>query len=108
MRMSMSHPMWVCGLKHTQKADLCWQRWVTPHVGVWIETWPLPLSCRFALSHPMWVCGLKLPRVEIFDHLFCVTPHVGVWIETIFAKFLVVFIFVTPHVGVWIETDRNC
>ena len=33
-----SHPSWVCGLKQ-EKGEICvlW-RYVTPFVGVWIET----------------------------------------------------------------------
>ena len=34
----MSHPMWVCGLKHRIRVRLGWLRCVAPYVGVWIET----------------------------------------------------------------------
>ena len=33
---------------------------VTPFVGVWIETCGMTLYKLKALSHPSWVCGLKL------------------------------------------------
>ena len=32
-----SHPAWVCGLKHTN-GKVCRVIYVTPCVGVWIET----------------------------------------------------------------------
>ena len=60
---------------------------VTPHVGVWIETWTL----------------------YDYEGSLYVTPHVGVWIETrakpgICPRQRTV----TPHVGVWIETLLLC
>ena len=55
---------------------------VTPHVGVWIET--------FFVGSP------KNPLL--------VTPHVGVWIETTGNPNVILAETVTPHVGVWIET----
>ena len=80
---AMSHPSWVCGLKHcapsypslssnvtpfvgvwieTSVVRLCFiQSLVTPFVGVWIETSAKANDMRAAgLSHPSWVCGLKL------------------------------------------------
>ena len=61
----MSHPVWVCGLKH---ADQRVQEVST------------------LLSHPVWVCGLK-PRKRPFKK-WChfVTPCMGVWIETLDAR----------------------
>ena len=54
-----SHPAWVCGLKHkSRRRGII--RWVTPCVGVWIET-----SNRSTI-----VIASR------------VTPCVGVWIET--------------------------
>ena len=55
---------------------------VTPHVGVWIETFYL-----FVLNSQSFV-----------------TPHVGVWIETLYSRLRTCSRIVTPHVGVWIET----
>ena len=55
---------------------------VTPHVGVWIETF-------YYLTH---------------YNLDVVTPHVGVWIETMMMSTYIIQHSVTPHVGVWIET----
>ena len=55
-----SHPAWVCGLKHS--VNFRWLvPWVTPCVGVWIETVMADTST------------LQLE----------VTPCVGVWIETL-------------------------
>ena len=76
-----SHPTWVCGLKH----GWFWCRlccWVTPYVGVWIET--VSLKCV--------KCKTR------------VTPYVGVWIETMSMEVFPGCTIVTPYVGVWIET----
>ena len=55
----MSHPSWVCGLKLTMMLTIFVILWVTPFVGVWIETQSLPVQVSLLLSHPSWVCGLK-------------------------------------------------
>ena len=34
----LSHPSWVCGLKHNFTDCSDWLQDVTPFVGVWIET----------------------------------------------------------------------
>ena len=77
-----SHPSWVCGLKQ-EKGEICvlW-RYVTPFVGVWIET---------------TLIGRERAQC-------CVTPFVGVWIETLQKSQENVNKSVTPFVGVWIET----
>ena len=51
--------MWECGLKQELRMLMALLK-VTPHVGVWIETW---------VGH---ICIMSEN----------VTPHVGVWIET--------------------------
>ena len=33
-----SHPTWVCGLKHVFPREWMTDHYVTPYVGVWIET----------------------------------------------------------------------
>ncbi len=33
---------------------------VTPCVGVWIETFLRCVHVEYIASHPAWVCGLKL------------------------------------------------
>ena len=81
----MSHPTWVCGLKHRYICLNVYVNVVTPYVGVWIETFK-----------------------EIMN--FCiivVTPYVGVWIETLMLITFVQPPIVTPYVGVWIETDTT-
>ncbi len=55
-----SHPAWVCGLKHLLSQLIRWCSFVTPCVGVWIETIANNEDCN------------QSP----------VTPCVGVWIET--------------------------
>ena len=56
--------------------------YVTPCVGVWIETIFVKEKGDSVLSHPAWVCGLKpAKRHNPFDETK-VTPCVGVWIET--------------------------
>ena len=60
MRKIMSHPVWVCGLKHCCCSCASPPRYVTPCMGVWIET---------------------LKGVNLFK-IFKVTPCMGVWIET--------------------------
>ena len=63
----MSHPAWVCGLKHAYQA----------------------VAERGMKSHPAWVCGLK---PDVVDEPFLaskVTPCVGVWIETNISGFLI-------------------
>ena len=56
-------------------------RFVTPYVGVWIETSIKSTSLGSKLSHPTWVCGLK-PDIRLQCQFHTVTPYVGVWIET--------------------------
>ena len=55
-----SHPVWVCGLKLALAAQLYGVYYVTPCMGVWIET----------------------PRNIRYGKLQGVTPCMGVWIET--------------------------
>ena len=60
----MSHPTWVCGLKHIYKNDLPDD--VTSH-----PTWVCGLKPYYIfgymsnrLSHPTWVCGLKQKQLQ--------------------------------------------
>ena len=99
--------------------------WVTPCVGVWIETGKYAYYDRVSQSHPAWVCGLKHQfcacKVNFHRHTLrgCVdwnkgrmvnspgggvTPCVGVWIETRKELLYLHPTWVTPCVGVWIET----
>ena len=62
---SVSHPSWVCGLKHRSG-------------GVF---------CSAHQSHPSWVCGLKQHYAKEGGTRRDITPFVGVWIETEFFAF---------------------
>ena len=99
-----SHPAWVCGLKLIIISRITILQFVTPCVGVWIETsdWftrTVPVNVTPCVgvwietlrkaaiswkvkSHPAWVCGLKLLLLLPTIRLLLVTPCVGVWIET--------------------------
>ncbi len=57
---SVSHPMWVRGLKHRPRAR---------HLST-------------ATSHPMWVRGLKHADEHGQAGYTNVAPYVGAWIET--------------------------
>ena len=61
----MSLPTWECGLKQESPLYQQFSEFVTPHVGVWIET---------------------IEIMEIEEEAKAVTPHVGVWIETTCSK----------------------
>ena len=80
----------MCGLKLLLLLLTIGLLLVTPHVGVWIETW-------------------TYTKREDYVN---VTPHVGVWIETGIDWYKFTPEYVTPHVGVWIETSllvsRGC
>ena len=102
----MSHPAWVCGLKHCLYMNTCCSHKVTPCVGVWIETIVPNESEGNLRSHPAWVCGLKQTILCFVRFDVLVTPCVGVWIETIFTGSGRTVPGVTPCVGVWIETKK--
>ena len=55
----LSHPVWVCGLKHIAALNRDALGLVTPCMGVWIETCDPCRLVRSCQSHPVWVCGLK-------------------------------------------------
>ena len=77
-----SHPSWVCGLKLISAWKTGRRTFVTPFVGVWIET----ISSAWDQS------------------CIAVTPFVGVWIETWTISSSCMKIRVTSFVCVWIET----
>ena len=68
----MSHPAWVCGLKHAKEL-LPIMPVVTPCVGVWIETVLRPIFKWSAQSHPAWVCGLKQKGYKVIKTVLCHT-----------------------------------
>ena len=79
----LSHPAWVCGLKHrvyhnkrnVAKSHPAWVCGLKPAIG---------LSGAVSMgSHPAWVCGLKQITYYLFNMSVKVTPCVGVWIETV-------------------------
>ena len=104
----MSHPSWVCGLKHVNYNVLGQVSSVTPFVGVWIETclsrtWPKNVEVTPFVG--VWIETAKLVRNQLWGE---VTPFVGVWIETISKMHGWSVAYVTPFVGVWIETANFC
>ena len=50
----MSHPTWVCGLKLTVMRFRNNPDYVTPYVGVWIETLITCFTSASIKSHPAW------------------------------------------------------
>ena len=63
---SRSHPSWVCGLKRLSPNNRENSHYVTPFVGVWIETNFTPSLKKKTQSHPSWVCGLKRYRWQVY------------------------------------------
>ena len=70
----MSLIVWLPLLSHTLRGCVDWNisprrrryfSWVTPYVGVWIETLTRRKSPMSFESHPTWVCGLKL-KIKLF------------------------------------------
>ena len=94
----------MCGLKLTDAVRFERRFFVTPFVGVWIETHGRWHVYPCDQSHPSWVCGLKLIFQMFYNRAALVTPFVGVWIETFRVYYLRIQRKVTPFVGVWIET----
>ena len=55
----MSLPVWECGLKHSVEPHQILELFVTPRVGVWIETQYGLTPQNLRSSLPVWECGLK-------------------------------------------------
>ena len=68
-----SHPAWVCGLKHRVPQRIAKFGFVTPCVGVWIETVVNGRVYNFNGSHPAWVCGLKRSQYPEISDCMCHT-----------------------------------
>ena len=51
-----SHPAWVCGLKHVLQRIMRRECFVTPCVGVWIETHIDAIGTRRYISHTLRGC----------------------------------------------------
>ena len=52
----MSHPSWVCGLKHQERKSFQIGSHVTPFVGVWIETAANIQKMRMRYGHTLRGC----------------------------------------------------
>ena len=59
--LSLSHPVWVRGLKLSLGRHYFFHQLVAPRVGAWIETPHTVKNHIKSVSHPVWVRGLKLP-----------------------------------------------
>ena len=81
--------------------------WVTPFVGVWIETPASSYKERRVASHTLRGCVDWNKLLVKLMPLIWVTPFVGVWIETEMSEFTEFVSSVTPFVGVWIETPQS-
>ena len=77
VRITRSHPVWVCGLKPYLKRKFTSINFVTPCMGVWIETVYVHIVNFNFVSHPVWVCGLKRAKYQS-AHYLC-TSH-PVWV----------------------------
>ena len=119
----------MCGLKQFRELIHNTSYYVTPCVGVWIETFTDKEKEYILQSHPAWVCGLKHYMSNIEDTIYkshpawvcglkqiiklpmnfwnhchtlrgCVDWNSNCLLNTVFDT-------VTPCVGVWIETIFN-
>ena len=79
---TLSHPVWVRGLKHDMLLTPINMVLVAPRVGAWIETHHATGNNTPTTSHPVWVRGLKHPHPEACLAVGGVAPRVGAWIET--------------------------
>ena len=104
---TVSHPSWVCGLKHS------WTSWrsrtMTSHPSwvcglklVWQAVDDVAL-----LSHPSWVCGLKLRHRQRGDSSQVSHPSWVCGLKQLIEQLDTMSTSVTPFVGVWIETTLN-
>ena len=81
---AVSHPAWVCGLKHLLRTSILVH---VCHTLRGCVDWNLPITLDLSL--------------------LSVTPCVGVWIETMAQARAAMLNAVTPCVGVWIETLKT-
>ena len=99
-----SHPVWVRGLKRSFKKPLSLCFTVAPRVGAWIETSRNVLTDTCSLSHPVWVRGLK-PFIKD-AHRGKAMSH-PVWVRGLKLRNIrqpATLYVVAPRVGAWIET----
>ena len=79
--------------------------YVTPYVGVWIETQSSTNDANVEISHTLRGCvDWNIYHLALVIAAKWVTPYVGVWIETWIDWRKSLLWGVTPYVGVWIET----
>ena len=89
----------------TSKVSLCWLECkVTPCMGVWIETSYIVRYQNGARVTPCMGVWIETANIIGSDDPHDVTPCMGVWIETLVAVLAAVLTAVTPCMGVWIET----
>ena len=105
VRVYMSHPAWVCGLKRNGQR-YCYYGKVTPCVGVWIETKGRHKVGILQLVTPCVGVWIETENRDEVGQDLNVTPCVGVWIETENQQKPYTTLWVTPCVGVWIETEN--
>ena len=102
--LSVSHPVWVRGLKQTNFRT---EKRVPLSHPVWVrglKHFRHALCCQFQGSHPVWVRGLKLTSLLRKYPCLKVAPRVGAWIETESNRIKYHKGKVAPRVGAWIET----
>ena len=76
---------------------------VTLHVSVWVEMQIRVLNRYCYLSRSTWACELKLSLEYNPIENYSVTLHVSVWVEIISDTILQGDDIVTLHVSVWVE-----
>ena len=94
----------MCGLKLAYQ-KIYYDFFVTPCVGVWIETVVNGRCYNFGGVTPCVGVWIETLSCHVNLNYLNVTPCVGVWIETPNAMISRGLNPVTPCVGVWIETD---
>ena len=62
----MSHPSWVCGLKHQKNRDQIDQQKSHPSWVCGLKHVKCNVRNSKIRSHPSWVCGLKLTSLKIY------------------------------------------
>ena len=103
----VSHPMWVRGLKLRK---LCRYTRVWQSHPMWVRGLKLRSRAhrnRCPMSHPMWVRGLKLP--VWYDIASPGGRTLCGCVDWNFHPIKIIFLFfVAPYVGAWIETECLC
>ena len=90
-------------MEHLKKRN----NYVTPRVGVWIETTNKLHYTLRCWSLPAWECGLKLYGTGANNNIGKSLPAWECGLKPTDARLLYIDIPVTPRVGVWIETTKK-